>query len=102
MGAPVVAALSRPLLRAMLGAAAPLSRPIKALAAEDLAPDGPRQEFLRAWWDGETVTVRLNQDSGALGTLAASNALVDRPVDAPALPAGTTVSVYLLENGGNA
>ena len=33
---------------------------------------------------------------------AASNALVDRPVDAPALPAGTTVSVYLLENGGNA
>jgi molybdopterin molybdotransferase len=89
-----------PLLRALLGAASPLPRAVTALAGEDLPPAGSRQEFLRAYWDGQRVTARINQDSGALGTLAASNVLIERPIDAPAVRAGEPVSVYLLENGG--
>ena len=89
-----------PLLRALSGAAAPLPRPMEAIAGEDLPPGGPRREFVRAEWDGRHVTARRNQDSGALATLAASTVLIDRPADAPAAPAGTPVPVYLLENGG--
>ncbi len=89
-----------PLLRALLGAADPLPRPIVARAAEDLPPGGPRQEFIRASFDGHSATARLNQDSGALGSLARANALIDRPVEAPAVAAGGAISLYLLENGG--
>lgn len=89
-----------PLLRALLGAAEPLPRPVTALAAEDLPAGGPRHEFLRASWDGTRVSACLNQDSGALGALAASNALIDRPVGAPAVAAGQPVLVYPFENGG--
>ena len=81
-------------------AAEPLPRPVTALAAEDLPAGGPRHEFLRASWDGTRVSACLNQDSGALGALAASNALIDRPVGAPAVAAGQPVSVYLFESGG--
>lgn len=91
-----------PLLRAMLGAARPLPTPIRTLAAESLPVGGNRQEFVRAYWDGVTVSQQINQDSGALGALAASNALLERPVDAPAVEAGEAVSIYLLENGGMA
>ncbi len=89
-----------PLLRTLLGAAEPLPRSITTLAAEELPAGGPRHEFLRGSWDGTQVTARLNQDSGALGALAASNALIDRPVGAPAVAAGQPVSVYLFETGG--
>jgi molybdopterin molybdotransferase len=91
-----------PLLRALAGAAQPLPRPVMAQTAEDLGPGGERQEFLRASWNGRQVSVRINQDSGALATLAASNALIDRPANAPAVAAGEAVSVYLLDNGGMA
>lgn len=89
-----------PLLRALAGAAQCLPRPIEAVLAEPLAPGGDRREFLRASWDGVNVTRRINQDSGALASLALSNALIDRPQNAPAAAAGTHVPVYLLENGG--
>ena len=89
-----------PLLRALLGAAEPLPRPVTAVAAEDLPAGGPRQEFIRAVWDGHSASARANQDSGALAAMAASNALIERAVDAPALQAGMAVSVYLLGNGG--
>ncbi len=91
-----------PLLRALAGAATPLPRPVMARSADALPAGGERQEFLRAHWDGKTVSVRLNQDSGALATLAASNALIDRPAQAPAVTHGEPVSVYLLDNGGMA
>jgi molybdopterin molybdotransferase len=84
-----------PLLRALAGAAHPLPRPAMARAAEDLPACGVRQEFLRAHWDGYQVSVQINQDSGALATLAASNALIERPANAPAVSAGEAVSVYL-------
>lgn len=89
-----------PLLRALLGAAECLPRPVTGIAAEALPPGGSRQEFLRASFDGRAATMRLNQDSGALGTLARANALIDRPVDAPPVELGEPISLYLLENGG--
>ena len=52
-------------------------------------------EFLRARWDGATVTLDPQQDSGALSPLAHANALVVRLPDAPPAPVGTLVSVYL-------
>jgi molybdopterin molybdotransferase len=89
-----------PLLRALSGAARPLPHAITAKAAEDLPSGGSRQEFLRGAWDGRWITAQLNQDSGALGALAAANALIERPIDAPPVTAGEPVSAYLLENGG--
>ena len=89
-----------PLLRALLGASSPLPRPITAALAEALPAGSARREFIRARWDGTTVLALRNQDSGALATLAASNALIERPATAAPADAGTVVSVYLLGNGG--
>lgn len=89
-----------PLLRAMLGAASPLPRTFTAPLAEPLPPSGDRQEFLRANWDGMRLTTAINQDSGALAALAASNALIERPPSDPPVTANSMVRAYLLENGG--
>ncbi|MEO0033192.1 MAG: hypothetical protein RIS94_2950 [Pseudomonadota bacterium] len=89
-----------PLLRAALGAEQPLPRTIPARLTHDMPAGGSRMEFLRARWDGASVTLDPLQDSGALSPLARANALVVREARAPAMPAGTNVPVYLLESGG--
>ncbi len=91
-----------PLLRHLLGAASPLPRAVLARVAEPLGPGGTRREFLRARWDGAGVSARINQDSGALATLAASNALIDRAAAAPLAEAGEMVSCYLFDAAGMA
>lgn len=89
-----------PLLRALLGAAEPLPRRIRTTLASPLRAGGSRREFLRASWDGTSVTAQAIQDSGAIAPLAASNVLIDRLAKAPAAGAGDVVTAYLLENGG--
>lgn len=89
-----------PLLRATLGASQPLPQPITARLATPMPKGGGRMEFLRARWDGQSVTLDALQDSGALGPLSRSNALVVREAGAESKTAGTDVPVYLLENGG--
>jgi molybdopterin molybdotransferase len=89
-----------PLLRAMLGAAAPLPLGVRTRLAGPLAPGGSRREFLRAHWDGASVQPMALQDSGVLATLAESNALIDRPCRAAAAAAGDEALIYLLANGG--
>lgn len=89
-----------PLLRALLGAADPLPQPVPARLATALKPAGERREFLRARWDGRDIAIERLQDSGALSSLAASNALLDRPARAPAAAVGDEVFAYLLGNGG--
>jgi molybdopterin molybdotransferase len=89
-----------PLLRFMLGAAAPLPRPVLAALDAQMSAGDPRREFVRGYWDGTRVLPRTNQDSGALASLAAANVLIDRPALAEPAPVGTLVPVYLLENGG--
>ncbi|RZK03671.1 MAG: molybdopterin molybdenumtransferase MoeA [Novosphingobium sp.] len=89
-----------PLLRALLGAAQPLPRRIRSRLAAPMRAGGARREFLRAVWDGESVTPQAIQDSGAIAPLAASNVLIDRAAHEPAGETGDTVTAYLLENGG--
>lgn len=89
-----------PLLRVLSGAAAALPVTVTARLAAPLKAGGPRQEFIRARWDGRSVTPTGLQDSGALSGLAASNVLIDRPIGALPAEAGEDVPVYLLETGG--
>lgn len=89
-----------PLLRAMLGSRTPLPIRILTCLGAPLRPNGPRREFIRAAWDGSTIVPHAIQDSGALAALAASNALIDRPIGSPAAAQGDEVWIYLLENGG--
>ncbi|WP_068075858.1 molybdopterin molybdotransferase MoeA [Novosphingobium lentum] len=90
-----------PLLRAALGSADPPPRPIPAQLATPMDRGGSRMEFLRAVWNGTTVAPLDLQDSGALTPLAHANALIVREAGADAIPAGSTVPVYLLENGAS-
>ncbi|MET0251515.1 MAG: molybdopterin molybdotransferase MoeA, partial [Novosphingobium sp.] len=89
-----------PLVRSALGAAAPLPSTISARSLGILSPAGGRTEFLRARWDGEGVEVLSSQDSGALRSLAAANALIVRPPHAPVVPIGAKVPMHLLHFGG--
>jgi molybdopterin molybdotransferase len=89
-----------PVLRSLLGAASPLPRAITTRLACPVGAGGNRREFLRAFWDGESVRQQSLQDSGALASLAASNALIERAIDAPAALVGDSVLIYPLENGG--
>jgi molybdopterin molybdotransferase len=89
-----------PLLRALSGASKSLPRPMRCPVTVELKPGGKRMEFLRAQWNGSEVTPLSEQDSSGISALAAANALIVRPIDAPAVEAGGVVQVYLLENGG--
>ena len=89
-----------PLLRAVLGSQSSLPRPISAALGVEMPQGGERREFIRAVWDGANVSPLCNQDSGALATLAASNALIERPAGCPLAQAGVVVPAYLLDNGG--
>lgn len=89
-----------PLLRALLGAAAPLPRPFTARLGAPIEANGSRRTFVRAYWNGEAASPQIVQDSGALAALAASNVLIDRPAGAPAANPGDEVPMFLIQNGG--
>lgn len=91
-----------PLLRALSGANSALPSTVTTRLGAPLRAVGERQEFLRAFWDGRTATPIAVQDSGALGALAASNALIVRFAGSAPAIAGDEVSIYLLETGGMA
>ncbi|HTM94193.1 MAG TPA: molybdopterin molybdotransferase MoeA [Croceibacterium sp.] len=89
-----------PLLRRLGGAANPLPRVIAAQLHGSLSAGGPRLEFLRArWYDGRLRPI-TEQDSSALRSLALAEALIERPIGAPAASDGEPVRAYLLDNGG--
>ncbi len=90
-----------PALRALRGYAEPLPMLSPGIAGADLPTGGDRAEYLRAQavlvagvW---RVTPHKVQDSSMLSVLAASNALLVRPVAAQAVPAGAPVSFMLLQ-----
>ena len=91
-----------PLLRRLAGARDCLPRPLIARTAVALPPGGPRLEFVRARLEGAVVAPLGMQDSSALRGLAAANALIARPNDAPPVPEQGEVPVYCLDNGGAA
>lgn len=88
-----------PLVRTAMGAASPLPQRATIPAGQELPPIGSRREFLRAYWDGETVNLADSQDSSALAALAQANCLIDRPAHAQKIEAGTPVPCLLLKNG---
>ena len=85
-----------PLLRRMAGDPAPEDRPLQGVTTEALAANGPRRHFARARLEHGEVTAFSEQDSSLYSVLARANALLIRPENAPALAAGTTVSVLSL------
>lgn len=89
-----------PLIRALAGSENPLPKAVTAQLSGRMSAGGDRREFLRGVWDGSIVSPDIMQDSGALAALARSNALIERPAAAAAAEAGSTVRIYLLENGG--
>jgi len=89
-----------PLLRRLAGAKVALPAPVVARSAIALPAGSTRLEFVRAHLTGGTVTALAQQDSSGLQALAAANALIERPIDAPPVAEGEPVAVYWLENGG--
>ncbi|MEL7253567.1 MAG: gephyrin-like molybdotransferase Glp [Pseudomonadota bacterium] len=70
-----------PMLQVMLGfPGAPAPR-LRAPLALDIPKNGPREHYMRAVVDGDTITPADRQDSSLLTVLATSNALMIRPPD---------------------
>lgn len=90
-----------PLVRRLGGADDPLPHSIDALLTRPLSANGSRRDHLRARLDRVDdhwcVTPANNQDSSMLSTLTASNALIVRPPDAPAVTPGERVPVLPLD-----
>ncbi|WP_230481797.1 molybdopterin molybdotransferase MoeA [Sphingomonas sp. Leaf21] len=86
----------RPLIAHMAGAADPFPAPIPAILGEDLPPNGPRIDYLRAALIDGRVHAAAIQDSSMLLTLARSTCLVIRPPHAPAAQAGDSAEILIL------
>jgi molybdopterin molybdotransferase len=89
-----------PLLKAMQGASSEV-RIIKARAAEAIEANGAREHWMRArlsWADDGAVlaTPFRDQDSALVTVFASADALLRRPVDAPAAAPGDPVDVLPL------
>jgi molybdopterin molybdotransferase len=90
----------RPLLNALQGAE-PGPRLIQARLATPLGPNDAREHWARAHSeirDGALfVTPMDNQDSSLVTVFAEANALLRRPIDAPAAEAGALVDILPLD-----
>jgi len=91
-----------PLVRALLGLPQEEAAAMRARLSEPVESNGPRQHYMRAVLERgpegyPQVRLARSQDSSLLAPLAASDALIVRPPHAPALPAGSEVSVLLLD-----
>ncbi|WP_126173484.1 molybdopterin molybdotransferase MoeA [Altericroceibacterium xinjiangense] len=89
-----------PLLRKLGGTRESLPRARVAALSGTLPAGGPRLELRRAILSGTEVAPLPEQDSSALRALASANALIERPIGAPAAGPGDAVRVYPLQNGG--
>ena len=92
--------LLRPAVDALLGLdAAALPREIVTLG-EPLGPNGPREHYMRARLErvgGDPVAFAFpNQDSSLLSVLAAANALIVRPPNAPPASVGEKIEAILI------
>lgn len=85
----------KPLIAAMLGVNMP-GTGLQAVISTGLAPNGPRETFLRARMErgadaAAHVTPVSNQDTSVLSPFLAANVLIRRAANAPAVPAGARV-----------
>lgn len=91
-----------PLIDRLLGRTSSPSATIRARLTLALDKNGPRQHYMRAVvardaTGAPVVTPQPSQDSSLMSPLAASNALIVRLVDAPALTAGDEVDVLPMD-----
>ncbi len=92
----------RPMLRAMQGAPLRFSARIAVAAGAALKANGNREAFIPARVDGGVrgrlcaTPVRWSGSGDPLGA-AAANAMIVRPIEAPAVAAGEPVDVFALE-----
>jgi molybdopterin molybdotransferase len=91
-----------PLIGALLGAPPADADEMRAVLSVDTPANGPRQHYMRAVLTMRenavpVVTPAGNQDSSLLAPMAEANALIVRPPNAPAQPAGSTVQVLRLD-----
>lgn len=80
-----------PLVRRHMGSRSPLPPKLRLESAIALPPGGKRTEYLRARVERDVVVRLADRDSAALRPLADANALVERPIDAPAVAPGEPV-----------
>jgi len=84
-----------PMIRAMLGQPDPAPQSRKARLTVDLPPNGPRAQYMRARLTQSggmpDIAPFDRQDSALLSILGQADALLIRPIDAPACRAGDTV-----------
>jgi len=100
-GNPVSALVSfevfiRPALRSAMGLAAPQRPRRSAVLAETLTAPAGKRQFRRGVFDATTNTVASHGPAGShhVRYLASANCLIDIPVDATEVPAGTQVQVW--------
>ena len=100
-GNPVSALVSfevfiRPALRSAMGLAAPQRPRRSAVLAETLTAPAGKRQFRRGVFDATTNTVTSHGPAGShhVRYLASANCLIDIPVDATEVPAGTQVQVW--------
>ena len=100
-GNPVSALVSfevfiRPALRSAMGSATPQRPRRSAVLAETLTAPAGKRQFRRGVFDAITNTVASHGPAGShhVGYLASANCLIDIPVDATEVPAGTQVQVW--------
>ena len=91
-----------PLIDRLLGRETSPWAPVRARLTEALEKNGPRQHYMRAVTSHDAngvllVTPQSSQDSSLMSPLAASNALIVRSVDAPALGAGDEADVLPMD-----
>lgn len=85
-----------PLVRRHLGAADPLPAKTRLESGLSLPAGGKRAEFLRGHVEAGVVVRLADRDSAALWSLAGANALIERPVDAPAVAPGDKVFAIMI------
>lgn len=83
-----------PLIRHLAGAADPLPRSRTLPLGADMPSTGQRAEFIRATVSDGIATPLRVQDSGAMHAAALADALIYRPIEAPAAHAGTPAQVF--------
>lgn len=89
-----------PMVRMLAGLTDVLPQSVTARLARDLRANGPRAHYMRAQIteteEGRSITAFDRQDSALLTVLSDANALLIRPIKAPALKAGTLVNAIQL------
>ncbi len=86
----------RPLIAKIGGASDPRPRTVTAPLGEDLAPNGPRTDYMRAARIDGVVHAAAIQDSSMLRTLARADCLIVRAPHDPARTKGDSVEILPL------